>query len=254
MITKGNFTETKERIKKFVQEGDFSNPFVLAGWSGIGKTALVTQIDKELGLDKTYVTDYFLEYDSNGKTDQINAVADQLEADLNATLPKDGPTIFCITTGVDVSVIRDKILPVGVPIHFYQQDVDEWLEWANSMDETTGRAHIDAEIVDMISRNHKLIHSNVEISENVKDFLLSKINDAFQNNGNNISAIKHELDAIIANAKKVYLFQDEIALLNERIVNHLYAHKEKYNDAETQAGLVALAMYLGEQTGALKFF
>lgn len=41
MLKTGNFKSTKEALVDYIKAGDFTKPFIVAGWTGVGKTAII---------------------------------------------------------------------------------------------------------------------------------------------------------------------------------------------------------------------
>lgn len=54
MIERLNYSKMKEALQDYIRGGDYSHPFVIAGWTSTGKTALVNEVLKENELFDSY--------------------------------------------------------------------------------------------------------------------------------------------------------------------------------------------------------
>lgn len=61
ILTKGGFKATEQALRKYLSYGDFSHPFVVAGWTSSGKTALIQKVKKD--FPNIVVKDFYCEQD-----------------------------------------------------------------------------------------------------------------------------------------------------------------------------------------------
>lgn len=133
MVRTGNFEETKERARQYIKNGDYSVPFVIAGWTGIGKSAMIAQLREEFSVQVNDIAHYslFLDFDkaiAEGNSKKIhNLSVDAIESidNLNSN-----PSFVEITIGLYESAIRP-LLRHGIPINILRLDEQEWFDWAN---------------------------------------------------------------------------------------------------------------------------
>lgn len=110
MVYIQNITQFEGALRYYIKEGDYSHPFVVSGWSGIGKTAIAdkVQIDNPT-LD---IVDFDLKPDDKKTQRQI----------IDAwNTPSYLPTVVCITNGIDISAVR-KLALKGCKVHYFEPD------------------------------------------------------------------------------------------------------------------------------------
>lgn len=122
MLRIGNFKETEKVLREYIENGNYSQSFIIVGWDGIGKRALVEKVAKDQINDPPLGEYSFLNRDK---------------------IPEESYDIFRISTitrvipsVVSVDIIYESdirvLLKAGLSVNLMRFDVDEWLEWAES--------------------------------------------------------------------------------------------------------------------------
>ena len=159
----GTFKETEKALREYLDKETFSQSFIIAGWNGIGKRALVEKVAKDQIDDLPLGEFSFLNRnDIPDITDDIYTMA---------TKPYTVGTVIKVDINYD-SDIR-LLLKSGLKVHLMKFDVSEWLLWAKSINEDGKSSNIDSHIIDMIVSNHSLAHSNIEKFNKIEEKYLN---------------------------------------------------------------------------------
>ncbi len=151
MLRIENYKQTKESLLAYIDGKDYSKPFVIAGWSGTGKTQMVNEIIKENNLQDLKVIDVHIPAPDD---DAIGETIDAIQADHT------GATVFLMTIPTSIDPIRD-LVQRGIDVSYLELDTDEWLEWAKSINPETGRVNVFSKYTTMLAENPHLISSNL---------------------------------------------------------------------------------------------
>lgn len=151
MVKIVNIKKYEDALKEFLRAGDFSRPFIVAGWNGIGKSAIAESFRKE--YPNLEIRDFDL-------TSWNEETAEMIAKEWNTTSCI--PRVLCITTGLDMSILRHLVLKYHCLVYLLELDTVLWLEWAKAKDEN-GKQHIQSIILEPYEANHDLIDKRIPI-------------------------------------------------------------------------------------------
>lgn len=221
MLQKTNFEGAKALLLEYLENKDYSKPFILAGWSGVGKTPAINQVKDDTCMDFEVVT-YNLDVDKRKEE-----ILDQ------AQLNSDVPRVFEITinTGAELRTL----LQYGFNVYWQEIDFYEFIDWASKIDEGTGRQNIDAKYVDFIRHTHNLSILNkgyekmADIEEKIDEFLQKVANYE----GNDID----ELDKVATSCTNLIIYRYISQTDASNCTNKLLEALKKQMETKPEMGL-----------------
>lgn len=240
MVKIVNVKKYEDALKEYLTGGDFAHPFIIAGWSGIGKTEIANKLKAQ--YPNLEIKDYYLESDSND-------VLNQLKQDWSSN--SESPQLICITTGVDMQNVR-KIANLGCDVHFLEFDIDLWKEWAREKNETTGTQNVDELFLSFVSQHPESLHTNIREQKNIQEKLEQKINEFCSYNGTDGDALLDILKFIYIGQQILYIQRKDVDPQWEKIMNYLTENRTKFS-IEDQAKIQQAIMFIGTQLNQLFF-
>lgn len=200
MLRIGNYKKTKEALQAYIDGKDFAKPFVIAGWSGTGKTQMVNEIVKENNLKDLKVVDIHIPAPDD---EAIGEAIDAIMVEHTAA------TVFLITIPTDIDPIRD-LVQRGIDVSYLELDTNEWLEWAKSINPETGRVNVFSKYTTMLAENPHLISSNLTEQTEWKQELVELKQKCLSYEGTNPHELKEMLSRIIHLEHQLFLCQSDI--------------------------------------------
>ncbi len=188
MIYIQNIREYEKSLRNYLAERDYAQPFVVAGWSGIGKTAIAEKIRQE--FPALQIQDFYLVKETYEVKEQIKNACQ---------LNVDNPRIICVTTGVDMSVVRE-IAHFGCELYYLYLDTELWLDWAQQINPTTGRANIDKMFIDVVRESPQNIDNRIQEREQV----LAEIENTIQAITSYRGSVETEISGLL---NKLFILQ-----------------------------------------------
>lgn len=174
----GNYHFTKEMARAYMDNADFTHPFIIAGPIGVGKKTLVSEIIDEYSSFNIETIEVFpsLCLDSaivDGEASYFNKC---ITAALNAIrVNSKNPHFVILNTGF-FEFPLDSIIGEGYAVNILRFDREEWIKWAESSDETGYCSKIDSFIIDFVKESDEAIfHPNIFIHANEKYILRSNL-------------------------------------------------------------------------------
>lgn len=209
MIYVQNLREYEQSLRNYLAKGEYIQPFVVAGWSGIGKTAIAEKIRQE--FPALQIQDFYLEK-------EIDEVKGQIK---NACqLKVDNPRIICVTTGVDMSVVRE-IAHFGCEVYYIYRDIELWCDWAQQINPTTGRANIDKMIVDFVKESPQNLDNRIREREQILAEIENTIQAITSYRGSSETEILGLLDKLFILQQVAYLYRTHVVEQWENVLKAL---------------------------------
>ena len=140
MVERLNYNEMKRALQDYIDGGDFSHPFVMFGWSAVGKTALVDEVLKANGLYSHYTPNAsparFKGTDDKLKGEKSNRIKSLSEID---AIKEERDFIDYLEVSHDKPVIIEQTYQsedflklfedVETTVHVLDFDREQWLKW-----------------------------------------------------------------------------------------------------------------------------
>lgn len=222
-----NIKQYVKSLGEYIENRDYSHPYIVAGWSGIGKSAIAYKGKKQFPT--------LQEIDFNLSREDPNAVKAIMKV---WSTPSDHARIICITTGIDMSHLRDIDFNV-CEVHYLEFDKDLWLDWAQQVDEN-GICNVQKTIVDFLKQNPEQMHSNIQILAEAEAEVRADVDAILNYDGCNGAEVLHLLDTLFRHQQMVYLRKDKIENQWEAVLSHLSEIKPKFSDKELEPVLGAV--------------
>lgn len=200
MLRIGNYKQTKEALQAYIDGKDFSKPFVIAGWSGTGKTQMVNEIVKENNLQDLKVVDIHI---TKPGDEAIQEIISEISSEPT------GVTIYLVTTSTSVDPVRD-LVQANIDVNYFEVDIDERLEWARSINPETGRRNIFEKHCVLVEENPALLGPNMEELIEWKQQLAEAIQKVLKFDGCDGRELKPLLEDIVEIEQNVYLRSDDV--------------------------------------------
>lgn len=160
MLKIGTFNSIEKDFKEFLDKGDFSQCFIIAGWDGIGKRALVDKVEASYGKGD-FVTVANFRIEDPDKTQEVS-----YEIWKYATSLHTSPLVIIIDIQMEAELRL--LLKAGLTVHLMRFDVNEWLEWAKSINPETHLPNLEPMVIRMIASSPEMAHSNIKLLSNLQ--------------------------------------------------------------------------------------
>lgn len=214
MLSKTNFAKAKENLLKYLEAGDYSKPFILAGWTGIGKTALINQVKNETDMDFE-VFAYNSDVDKKEK-DILNHVQSHAEV----------ARVFeiTITTGHELRYI----LQAGFDVNLQEVDFDEWVEWASQVNKETGWQNIPDHILNFIRQtgNLSVLHSGYKNLANIEEKIDENLQKVAAYEGDDIAELRELVNTCVKLITYRYISQEDAQNSTDKLLDVLKQQME----------------------------
>lgn len=240
MISIVNIKQYEQKLRDYINSGDFTHPFIVAGWSRIGKSAIANKLKTQ--YPNIEIKKYHMEGENN---DFLR----RLQQNCNST--SGSPQIICITTGTDMRDVRT-IANLGCNIHFLEFDMDLWEEWAREKNETTGMQNVDDLFLEFLNLHPENIHENIREQKNIQQKLEQKVNDFCSYDGTDAETLLDILKFIFIGQQILYIRKKDIDPQWERIMTYLTENRSKFS-VQDQAKIQQVLMILGPKLNQLYF-
>lgn len=221
MIYVQNIHEYEHSLRNYLAKGEYTQPFVVAGWSGIGKTAIAEKIRQE--FPALQIQDFYLEKEADEVKGQIKNACQ---------LNVDNPRIICVTTGIDMSVVRE-IAHFGCELYYLYLDTELWLDWAKQINPTTGRANIDKMFIDSVREFPQNLDNRIQQREQMLSEIENTIQAITSYRGSSETEIFGLLDKLFILQQVAYLYRTHV---DEQWENVLKALSSILPKLEPKAG------------------
>lgn len=239
MIYVQNIREYEKSLRNYLKEGNYTQPFVVASWTGVGKTAIAEKVRQE--FPALQIQDFFLETETDEEKRQIKSACHK---------NVDNPRIICVTTGIDMSVVRD-IARFGCDVHFLNFDTDLWLDWAQQINPKNGLANIDKMFVDFL----KMYPQNIDERIPKRQRMLAEIENTVQAitsyQGSSKDEIFNLLNKLFMLQQMAYLYRTSVDEQWKNVLEALSAILPKLSQ-EDASSLKQVIMVIGQKIS--KFF
>ncbi len=240
MLKIGNFKSTKEALIDYIKAGDFTKPFIVAGWTGIGKSALVKQVADEMHMkDCDYTLVYF----------NLETPAKEIIEEARKT--SDKPKMIEVTHKHIIDGVRD-IEQAGYAVHELELDPQEWLEWAQQINPETGRCNVDKRFVDMLKAKPEMIHQGFETQKKVREVIDNLTNDVINYDGTDFDELYKLINKLYINLGNVELCFERAEKVWEPVIESLKTKMAQLVHKD-QARLLNVVMQLGEANSKMYY-
>lgn len=160
MLKIGNFNSIEKEFNEFIEKGDYSQCFNIAGWDGIGKKALVEKVEASFKKGDFIAVAQFKIEDSD-KTQDVSYDIWKLASTSHYL-----PTVILIDIQMEAELRL--LLKAGLTIHLMRFDVNEWLEWAKTINPQTHLPNLEPMMIQMIESSPEMAHSNFKLLSNLQ--------------------------------------------------------------------------------------
>lgn len=203
-----NIKQYGESLRNYLDSKDYARPFIVAGWHGIGKTAIATKSKRQ--FPELQIMDF------NLTAENPAAVKTIMEEWSDAS---GQPRVICITTDVDLSSFRDLDFN-ACDIHYIELDKDLWFEWAQQKGED-GLCNINKSIVDFLKQNPEQLHGNILALSNAENVVRDGVKAILAYNGTDEEELYRLINILFEQQQRTYLRKEKVEQQWDEVLTHL---------------------------------
>lgn len=233
-----NIKGYEDSLREYLQKGDYKRPFIVAGWTSVGKTAIA------LKLSESYEDVKILDFDLVQDNSEIIA---QIKKEWDT--PSSNPRIICITTGLNMTILRD-LTVYGCNVNYLQLDTSLWLNWARQKNPDTGLQNVHEKFCGFIEVFPDNLHQNIKILKEKEDEVEEKVSEIVNLSGKDNETLFKLLNDLFINQQYVYLDSAPVNKQWKRILDKLEKDMSQ-NSTAFNSKLINLIRDIAEKNSIL---
>lgn len=226
----GDFDKVSQWLKDYINKGDYSHPFVIAGWHNVGKSSIVSNA-KKICPSIEEITVLF--------EDENNEVGNHICEIYNKKYST--PTVLCVTTGESTHVLRT--LPEKLKIHILELSPDQWFEWAGRINTETGLPNVDADRLAECKNDTERIHPLFSKRRSMKEGIDNTMHELLKCKSSDIMVWYKLMNTLIQTQQRYYHFGDDVVKQWDDVFYSMSDHVENicFFDPEKWDAFTSLA-------------